>query len=269
MFTNKLNDQLKFYEVTWSPTTTLIKSNQFLKDSEMDKSGNRLPFNQNVKKVMDKGFGDAALYLNPAYRTKMQEPILQTITIVDQEATNADDQIVFVTHSLGSKMTLDTMIENSNNPAVQSLEGKTTDIIMLANQLPLLDLGTETNELAWAAGKGESQTSSTLFKFLKAAGEQMRFRNRTIANGDEVRVVAATDPNDALSFPLEEGTTNVSGVQISFSNIYKYNDCGIFDVFFTWPPFLEYPVTAHIGYLENRKLIEKLVEGFPKKGGNN
>ena len=37
-FTNTHNGKLKFYEVTWSPTTSTIKSNQFYKDSQMGSS---------------------------------------------------------------------------------------------------------------------------------------------------------------------------------------------------------------------------------------
>ncbi len=266
-YTNDQNERLKFYELTWSPTTSQIKSNEFAEDLKMNDSKNRLPMNKTLKGIIDFGFGDAALYLNPSFRTNMQEPILQTIERVESDSTNDFDRIVFVTHSLGSKMTLDTILANTNNEAVTNLLGKSTDIIMLANQVPLIDLGTEPVS-PWEEA-AEYHRSQTLDRFLDFIGTQRKEHSKrehkkypelTIGN-PTVNVVAATDPNDALSFPLKAGTEMHNGTIVSISQIYKYNDSGIWLGKYSF----EYPLTAHENYLTNKRLIKKLVFGFPPK----
>ena len=256
-FTNESQDRLAVYELTWSSMTINKKAMQFAKDSQMNK--NRLWANKKIKGLVDSGFGDAMIYLNPTYRTNLQEPILQTLIKVDGEATNENDRIIFITHSLGSKMTLDTILANTNNPAVTNLASKTADIIMLANQIPLLDLGIETN------GLNDIPTNSLrkLVHFVgtqKGQKPQRPFLEETRA--PSLRVVAATDPNDSLSFPLYPGTNTVNGTVVSTSNIYKYNAWNFLFV-------VEWPVSAHTDYFINDSLIKKLVEGFPKKGGKN
>jgi hypothetical protein len=268
-FTNTENGHLNFYEVTWSPTTSTIKSNQFYKDSQMSSNGNRLPFNGTVKQIVDTGFGDAVLYLNPSYHKQMQEPILTTIEKVAHEATNDDDNVVFITHSLGSKMALDTLLENPRKQYVMDLTGKTTDIIMLANQLPLLDLGSDTSNRLAELQQSVPATSSVLTNFVNFAGTQKRHRHAALPNYPDVNIVAATDPNDALSYPLAARTDVINGIRVSFSDIYRYNSDGIFTCFvlntLDWPPLLESPLTAHTGYLDNMRLARKLVEGFTAK----
>jgi len=69
---------LHVYELTWTPTTYSLKTNAFAKDSRLNSK--RVMINKGLKnQVMEQGFGDAILYLNPAFRTNMQEPIRQTI----------------------------------------------------------------------------------------------------------------------------------------------------------------------------------------------
>jgi len=260
-FGNPFDHKLVIYELTWSPMTTQIKSHQFARDDEMKR--HRLWGNNQIKSLVDSGFGDAMLYLNPTYRTKLQEPIVQTITKVEQESPNENDRIVFVTHSLGSKMTLDTIVDHTNNPAVTNLIGKTTDIIMLANQAPLLNLATETNELAFAPGEAVTEHPNSLYRALKVVGEHKKGRPRTGFETNTlpvVRVVAASDPNDDLTFPLDTKPVQVSGITVFTSNIYTFNAWSLL-----W--LVEWPASAHTGYFVNDQLIAKLIEGFPKKGG--
>jgi len=264
-FSNKSHDTLAFYELTWSPMTTQIKDGQFAKDYWMDR--NRLLGNKKLKGLVNSGFGDAMLYLNPTYRTNLQEPVLHTLAAVESDMTNEHDRVVFITHSLGSKLTYDTIMDNTNNPAVTNLVSKTTDIIMLANQIPLLDLAIETNELAWAAGRVEIPRTNSLHQFLNFVGEQKSKKHKghspsplIESTNSTVRVVAATDPNDDLSYPLEAGTSYENGTLVVISDIYKYNAWGILGL-------VECPPSAHTDYFVNDSLIKKLIEGFPKRGG--
>jgi hypothetical protein len=269
--------ELLVYELTWSAMTDGIKAMQFAGDERL--KHHRLMINKNVKEIIDGGFGDAVLYLNPDYRSKLQAPILATIEHVDRDmSTNVADKVVFVTFSLGSKMTFDTVIDNTNNTAVQNLAKRAPDIIMLANQVPLLDLGMETN-LSPAA----ITNKSSLNKFLKFIQKEQTAPKKGIepvppsSNPPPavIHVVAATDPNDALSFPIEETDIPSAGsIGVEAANIYSHNvwlnNNFAFNIWRGFPSigipfFLESPVSAHIDYDRNRWLVKKLVNGFNKK----
>jgi hypothetical protein len=258
-----------FYELTWTPTTFPYKSNAFAKDRTL--KSDRLSINEALKyDLMDEGFGDAALYLNPVFRPKMQEPILQSIQVIASNIDNDDDQIIFLGHSLGSMMTFDTIAANANDPAVSKFAEKTTDIIMLANQIPLLSLGLSTNILA---GPSKAAQDSPLKAFLRISNKrkhnhldkkraQGAVSDETATNLLAINLVAATDPNDLLSWPL--GTNDITfvpddasveTVHVNLSNIYSHNAWGV--------PFLfEYPVSAHNDYQKNQWLVKKLIKGF-------
>jgi hypothetical protein len=269
--------ELLVYELTWSGMTQGLKDAQFKGDQEL--KGRRLMINRNVKEIVDGGFGDAVLYLNPAYRSKLQDPILAAIEQVNSEmATNSADKVVFVTFSLGSKMTFDTVIGHTNNPAVQNLAKRKPDIIMLANQVPLLDLGMETN-----LSPAEVKTKSSLNKFLKFIQKEQTAPKKGAAtplpapytNEPVIHVIAATDPNDALSFPIgPDDIPTGNGMEIEYANIYSHNvwlnNNYAFNIWRGFnslgiPFFLESPISAHIDYDRNKWLTKKLVRGFNKR----
>jgi hypothetical protein len=193
-------------------------------------------------------------------------------------SANVADKVVFVTFSLGSKMTFDTVIGNTNNTAVQNLAKRAPDIIMLANQVPLLDLGMETN-LSPAA----ITNKSSLNKFLKFIQKEQTGSKKGIEPVPPssnplpavIHVVAATDPNDALSFPIEDTDIPSAGsIRVEAANIYSHNvwlnNNFAFNIWRGFPSigipfFLESPVSAHIDYDRNRWLAKKLVNGFNKK----
>jgi hypothetical protein len=226
--------------------------------------------------MMDEGVGDAMLYLNPVFRPKMQEPILQSIKIVTDAVTNEDDQIVLVTHSLGSVMTFDTISTSINSDSVQKFADKTTDILMLANQIPLLNLALSTNILAGSSVSAQESPIKAFVRLSKKLKQERLTRRRnesgtvsreTTTNLFTVNLVAATDPNDILSWPL--GTNDVmsvpdeatnSEIKISLANIYAHNAWGI-------PWIAENPESAHDNYQENDWLIRQLVRGFKSRAG--
>ena len=97
-----------FHEVTWSPTTTVIKQKAFTNDQTLNR--HRVLINRDLKtSLLDDSLSDAVLYLNPSFRSAMQEPILQTIDLVVPQI-GPHDHIVLITASLGSKMTFDTVL---------------------------------------------------------------------------------------------------------------------------------------------------------------
>jgi len=292
-FNNEKNNHLTFYEVTWSPMTTPIKTKAFAPDVKLDKD--RLFANKEIKGIIDQGFADAVLYLNPIYQKRMQEPIFRTLEQVRDASTNDADRIVFVTFSLGSKMTFDTISDNIDSPTVTDLEGKTTDIIMMANQVSLISLGITTN---FDLGENTRVARTSLSKFVKRVqqqrGAKMGKRPAPPPSGSgtnyfTVNVVAATDPNDALSFPItpedvggESDTGATNGVRIAVANIYSHNTwlnnnwgflqsshwnqapsiCPVYWVTRADVPLVLESPMAHVDYDINHWLMRKLIYGI-------
>jgi hypothetical protein len=165
-----------------------------------------------------------------------------------------------IASSLGSKMIFDSAIESETDTNVQRFTERTTDIIMLANQLPLLHLGTGTN-----VGNPTQPADTAAKKFLRLSAQhkQRRIdRHGPPVNPHEsvIHIVAATDPNDLLSYPLtsadvkpDEGDSG--GVKITVSNIYAHNAWSILFLF-------ENPESAHDNYDQNSWLVKKLVRGY-------
>ena len=238
--------------------THSFKTNEFTKDRKLNPK--RVLLNKDLKnQVMEEGLGDAILYLNPAFRPRMQEPILQTIHHVEKQA-GPHDEIVLVASSLGSKMTFDTVAEWASEEKVQNFARRTTDIVMLANQLPLLHLA-NTNILL-------HPRKTAVKEFVGLSREQRKKRplpsEPEDTNRFNINVVAATDPNDLLSYPLDdddvkpENRDDENKVKIIVSNIYAHNAWAI--------PFLfENPGSAHAQYDENKWLVRQLVRGFSGK----
>jgi hypothetical protein len=253
---------IQFHELTWTPTTFPLKVRAFDYDRRL--ASERVLLNRSLKHdVMDEGLGDALLYLNPSFREKMQEPIRQAIDLVAQQ-THTNDNIVLIASSLGSKMTFDTvdqLVTSSTNTNAVHFSERTTDIIMLANQISLLSLATDTDLFATV------HPERSLPRFLEHSRKLKNARRQRMEQHAEsfptneitINVVAATDPNDLLSYPVS--TNNVPAndvtnqVRIVVSNIYKYNASAFLGVF-------EHPLWAHTHYDQNSWLVKRLVRGF-------
>jgi hypothetical protein len=114
---------------------------------------------------------------------------------------------------------------------------------MLANQIPLLNLGARTNSLKAFLGKSAQE---------KQGAPDTEHVNKVI------NVVAATDPNDILSYPLRPEDvvpTEENDTSVVLSNIYSHNAWAILG-------FLVWPTSAHEDYDKNAWLINKLVKGY-------
>jgi hypothetical protein len=204
------------------------------------------------------------LYLNPTLQTNMQKPIQQTIEYVVKNAGN-DDDIVLVASSLGSKMTFDA-VQRLGSESADEFAERTTDIIMLANQISLLNLGTRKISHGTIEAPGGS-LSNFLMRSQTFKAQRVRQRKRLPPSAvitNVIHVVAATDPNDLLSFPLRDRdiplpqTTDGTTIEIVGSNIYSHNAWAI-------PWLFANPLKAHNGHDQNRWLLKRLVKGFTSK----
>lgn len=64
------NTRVFVHELTWTPTTYGFKTDAFAEDRRLD--ARRVLVNRTLKsRVIDEGFGDAVLYLNPKFQNVM------------------------------------------------------------------------------------------------------------------------------------------------------------------------------------------------------
>ncbi len=167
-----------------------------------------------------------------------------------------DDDIVIVTHSLGSRIAIDTLEyfgglgANSTDPTVLAakavLSSKDFRVYMLANQLPLLDMGRPRPEV-----RGQVDA------YCRPGGAD--FDRRIFGS---LSIIAFSDPNDILSYPIPPKfvdryidsrlcplATNISinvAQPISLFGLGKFAD----------------PAEAHSGYDHDERVIAMMAHGI-------
>jgi hypothetical protein len=208
-----------FYELTWSDITAERK-----KVLDFDTSGQyahrRAPFNNTMKTFLNDVGPDPMIYVTD------KENLILTATqqsicwmLANGEGDEVDDNqrkvcsissvsrlsnlqkysVVFITHSLGSRIIMDALgeiVEALNDdqtvaghPAlVSELQEKEMTVFMLSNQLPLLQIGLP-------APKVVGQIDGYCRK------DGNRHAHRSF---NKVDIVAFTDPNDLLSYSITQ-----------------------------------------------------------------
>jgi len=146
--TRGATNKLRAYELTWSPATYSEKTNRFDFDSRLNHK--RASLNRSLKTdLLNDGFADAVLYLNSQFRPKIQQPVTNAIFKILADEFTTNDLFVIVTHSLGSKLTFDCLnllreqldrADKQQAAALTNLATRTSYLIMLANQVPLLSI---------------------------------------------------------------------------------------------------------------------------------
>ena len=250
-------------ELTWSPVTWLEKSNRFEFDSRLDKR--RASLNRRMKtELLNDGFGDAVLYLNENFKPKIQAPVTNAIFSILGDGFAPADQFIIITHSLGSKLTFDSLNilaehlrrdDKRQAAAMTNLALHTTYLVMLANQVPLLRLG-DTNVLT-----DQERKPSAVQQFLqmRQQSSEQHGPERPPAMSPLLQVIAVTDANDLLSYPLRGGDLFSDSIgDIEFGNVLICNA----PVFMHW---IANPLKAHEGYFDNPKLIKLLIKGSRTK----
>lgn len=273
---------LRVYEITWSPTTESLKRTAFKYDDEYKVP--RASFNRALKRdLMNDSFGDAVLYIGTqAMKDAIQYPVEQALCIVtnDSALDNAKDGagaafcefaphldkdfgFAVLTHSLGSAILFDVMqrltegqstslggedsqqsTENAK-ATVKEFENGIYHVFMMANQIPLIQLAA--NKICDDDRKLGS-LSSSLGNFLARLGSYLPPIERRLRT-----IVAFNDPNDLLSYPISECVRRTNpqfhfvDIEISIAKWALYIPGG---------GMAANPLTAHLGYPENQKLID-------------
>jgi len=130
--------------------------------------------------------------------------------------------------------------------AVQILKQKQTYIFMLANQLPILQLG-----------RKKAEVTQQYTDYCHANGAQ--FKDRMY---QATKIIAFNDPNDIASYPIPYGFSqqyldsrlciDISNVEINIANVTDLLGFGTF----------ANPLTAHSGYKSDDRVITLIAKGI-------
>lgn len=270
--------KMLFYELTWSEITTPDK--QIIAfDTTEQYSKFRVPFNNMMKKFLDNTLPDPLIYevdKNNLILDSSQQAVCWTLktnwdNIPDNQAkvcdmslyegikSYNDENVLFITHSLGSKILMDSLINTANmiseasplakndpekQDLIKKLQDKQITIFMLANQLPILQIGHPLpkvhNQINAYCTKNGAKYSQRIFK--------------------DVNIVAISDPNDILSYAIPQNFADkyidsricprVTNVSVNVAPVISAFGVQIVD-----------PITAHTNYDNNENVINLITHG--------
>ena len=280
-FNKDFTRELIFYELTWSK---IIENEK--KQIEYDNSGKysymRADLNHAMKLFFNQHIPDPMIYYGDS-RQKIILSVAQSLCWMfygewddlNQSKDNfcdsrtaslhkgiEKDDYSIVTHSLGSRIIIDSLQwvaeqvsiaknENlTNEPNVikmlEALRNEEISIYMLANQLPLLQLGREkpkvTNQIQEYCGKTGAHREDRSFK--------------------ELNIVAFSDPNDLLSYGIPPKfarekldsriCAKITNIEINVTDVVSLFGIGDF----------ANPGDAHSGYGNDEQVIRLIAHGI-------
>ncbi|MDP2179963.1 hypothetical protein [Methylicorpusculum sp.] len=274
---------LTFYELTWSQITRKQKE-LLVFDNSGEYDFRRAKINSLLKKFSNDTGPDPIIYLGDS-----RDAILAAFTqsfcwmatgdwddlpasgihactgLNDSSADYiAHDDYVFISHSLGSRITIDGMqriahllanvakyADASNNvniadSAIVALQNKQVPIYMLSNQLPMLQLGRELPEVVGSPSE---------YCDITGANYNKRMVSKT-------EIIAFSDPNDLLSYGIPPGFAEQyidTRLCPSITNV-SINIARVMDAFGLAD--LANPLEAHVGYDNDDRVIALIAKGI-------
>jgi len=264
--------ELIFYELTWDPIIEAEKQTIAF-DNSGEYAFRRTAINNSLKLFVNDTVPDVVIYYGQS-RERIQVSVAQSLSWMMSETwetlpkqgtvfcdgtslENLDrlqDDYVFITHSLGSRVTADALQRIAAlikevpllSDRVKLLEEKTFPVFMLSNQLPLLQLGQPEPEVHGQIEEicrdGSPRSGERLFK--------------------ETRLIAFSDPNDLFSYAIPPKfldqhidsrlcptLTNVILNVASLANLFGLGE-------------IANPMAAHTEYDDDERVIGLIVRGI-------
>jgi hypothetical protein len=261
---------LRAHALLWSPAVAPLKHqlcyDQTDKSAACKAAGHEQPayrykrasINKALKdQLLNDCLADAIIYQGQS-RDIVSRQIQSAILALASGAAAEDTPLVFVTESLGSKVAFDAIYrmaqsgEGVRSAAARQIAGRTVQVFMLANQMPILALA---DQQVGAAGPFAAARPAYPADPLEALIELRRGeRRRPFAALAAPQVVAFTDPNDLLSYVLAPAQASYEVIDVVVSNDKTY-----FGAF-------ERPDTAHLGYRENPAVTRLIACGTSSRG---
>ncbi len=282
-FNKNRTRELIFYELTWSEISQAEKKEIEYDDSEKY-SYKRADINKIMKEFINDHLPDPMIYQGNSH-SKIIASVVQSFcwmfhgdwrdlqprqkkfcnsrTLSLHKEIRKDDYAV-VTHSLGSKIIIDSLQEIAGaassegefkeSPQVENmlkeLKNKKIPIIMLANQLPLLQLG-----------RDKPKVTGQINQYCKPNGT--KHNDRLFK---ELHILAFSDPNDLLSYEIppkfarEKMDSRICPKMTNISiNVAKVvSVMGLGDI--------ASPGKAHNGYDNDQRVVQLIAHGIGHLG---
>ncbi len=272
--------ELIFYELTWSEITAKEKD-VLAYDNSGEYSFRRAEVNDLMKRFSNDTGPDPIIYLGESRESILQSfaqsfcwmtygnwdelpQVDNAICELPDISAIINDNYAFVSHSLGSRITIDGMqriaskLENRIESGdlyqfniKETLKDKVIPIYMMSNQLPILQLGRKLPEVI---GQKDS--------YCNADGKN--YTQRMVA---KTPIIAFSDPNDLLSYAIPQGFVEKyldSRLCIIVTNV-NINIAYVFDIFGLGK--FANPMEAHIGYDTDDRVVSLIAKGI--KAENN
>ena len=264
------NRELMFYELTWS-TITAEQKKILAYDNSGEYSFRRAELNDLMKKFSNDTGPDPIIYLGES-----KEDILvafgqafcwmiksgwenfpdgktQACSFNDDSLVKnlAQDRFAFVSHSLGSRITIDGLqriaglVDKRDADFTAALKQKKIPIFMMSNQLPMLQLGRKLPEVTNQNGA-----------YCQPAG--VKYQNRMLS---KTPIVAFSDPNDLLSYAIPQDFAEKyldSRLCVDVTNV-NINVAKIINAFSLGK--VANPLDAHVGYDSDDRVVAMIAKG--------
>lgn len=261
-----------FYELTWDSIVEQEKQNLSFDNSE-EYAYRRASINRLLKEFVNGTFPDVLMYKGTSQEI-IQSAVTQSMCwmmgreweelptsgtyycdpLKENVYQNLNDRFVFITHSLGSRVTVDTMqriatlarLDPRMEKCIEVLKQKEFTVFMLSNQLPLLQLGSPKPEVT---GQIDAICSPT----------GTRSAERLFGG---LKLVAFSDPNDLFSYTLPPRFLDEhldSRICPSLTNVIL-NVAPVNDLFGLGE--VANPMSAHISYDNDSRVIGLITRGI-------
>lgn len=256
--------------LVWSPVVAPLKRQLCYDQTEKSDAcegatpypNERASINRELKDVLlDDCLADAIIYQGKS-RDMVMDDLQSAILAAAAGPARADfaraaaaetTPLVFVTESLGSKMTFDAVNDlvrfgegEKRAAGVRTLK-RATQIFMAANQIPMLALADQTLD-----GRDSKERPANPLDALI----ELREDTSDLADTLPPRVIAFTDPNDLLSYTLVHAE---SKQKYDVVDVIVSNRPTLFGAF-------ENPDPAHRGYLQNEEVLKLIACGHQQPG---
>jgi hypothetical protein len=262
---------LIFYELTWSPinqsskeavvyTTRRASVNQAMRAFVNDVAPDPIAFAGNRGARILQAVGQSMCWAMSTTWSQLPESTTGQACTLDSDfgSRAAIDDFAFITHSLGSRATMDSLqniarraddqdVRNNQDARrlTDALKERDLQIFMLSNQLPLLEAGQDPQEITGAeAAFCEADSPRSNERFLKS-----------------LQMIAFSDPNDVMSYPVPETWVEryvdsrlcpkVTNVTINIARVKSLFGLGT----------VADPLTAHTGYGEDERVGGLMAKG--------
>ena len=269
--------ELIFFELTWSPIT-LEEKEAIAFDSAVIYSSQRAGINNRARQFANSVLPDPLAFIGNrgadirgavgqtlcwALSARWEDlPALTTGQRCENSPSYGErvlaDELILATHSLGSRAAVDALQSAARSPDTQlgnpgkvdqfaaDLKKKQMTLYMLSNQLPLLE-----------AGQPRQAVTGSGAEFCGPEAPQADGRFL-----EQLDMVAFTDPNDILSYPVPQAwareyldsrlCANVRNVTINIAHVRRLPVIGEFAD----------PVAAHSGYDSDSRVAELMASGI-------